>query len=117
MEDDQDEVNIGQHIGHITSGGQTTSNVYGALGTTTIVVDKEILRYIIQHNKVLDFIFPNSNMLERESNYQVWSFKMTRILKRHRIWMYCVNLVSRDQVIEIEIEDKKLALDTIPKFV
>jgi len=31
--------------------------------------------------------------------------------------MYCVNLVSRDQVIEIEIEDKKLALNTIPKFV
>jgi hypothetical protein len=31
--------------------------------------------------------------------------------------MYCVNLVSQDQVIEIEIEGKKLALDTIPKFV
>jgi G:T-mismatch repair DNA endonuclease (very short patch repair protein) len=29
MEDDQDEVNNGQHIGHITSGGQITSNVYG----------------------------------------------------------------------------------------
>jgi hypothetical protein len=85
MEDDQDDVNIGQHIGRITSGGQTTSNVDGALGTTITVVDKKILRYIIQHSKVLDFIFPNSNMLERESNYQVWPFKMTQILKRHRI--------------------------------
>jgi len=25
-------------------------------------------------------------------------------IKRHRIWTYCVNLVSRHQVIEIEIE-------------
>jgi len=68
MEDDQDEVKNGQHIGHITSGGQITSNVYGALCTTTTVVDTKILRYIIQHNKALDYFFPNSSKLERKSN-------------------------------------------------
>jgi len=41
-----------QDTGRITSGGRITSNVYGALGTTTTVVDTKILRYIIQHNKV-----------------------------------------------------------------
>jgi hypothetical protein len=87
-----------------------------ALGTTTTVVNTKILRYIIQHNKTfLDYFFPNSSKLERKSNYQVWSFKMTRKIKKHRIWMYCVNLVSQDEVIEIEIKGRKLALDTISK--
>jgi hypothetical protein len=79
VEDDQYEVNIGQHIGRITSGGQTTSNVYGAHGTTTTVVNRKILRYIIQHSKISDFIFLISNKLKKESNYQIWSFIMTQI--------------------------------------
>ncbi len=55
---------------------------------------KKILRCVIKHNKILDFPPFDSSRLEREFNYQVWSFKMIRILERHTIWMYYVNPMS-----------------------
>jgi hypothetical protein len=36
--------------------GQTLNNAFGALGTTTIILDKEILRSIIQHRKKSRFL-------------------------------------------------------------
>lgn len=93
--------------------GQTSNNAFGAFDTTKTALDKEILKSITQHNKNLDFFLPNSNRLKGESNYQVWSFRMAKILERHRIWTLCVNPKIQGVVLEVEHENRKLALDVI----
>jgi hypothetical protein len=80
MENVQDEA-----INNTNVKGQTSNNTFGALGTTIIALNKEILRSITQHSKSLNFSFPDSSRLKGESNYQVWSFQMVKILERHRI--------------------------------
>ncbi len=80
MADVQDEM-----INSTNVKGQTSNNAFGPLGTTITVLDRNFLTFITQHSKSLNFFFPNSSRLKGESNYQVWSFRMVKILERHRI--------------------------------
>ncbi len=110
MADVQDEM-----INNIDVKGQTLNNAFGALGITIIFLDKENLRSIIQHSKSLDFSLWDSSRLERESNYQMWLFRMAKILERHHIWTLCVNPKTQGVILEAEHEGKKLALNATSK--
>ncbi len=66
MADVEDEV-----INSANVKGQTSNNAFGALGTTTIALDRKIVRYIIQHDKSVNFSLLDSSRLEREYNHQV----------------------------------------------
>jgi hypothetical protein len=108
MADVQDEV-----INSTNVKGQTSNNAFGALGTTINALDREIIRFIIQHNKSLDFSLLDYNRLERELNYQVWSFWKVMILEKHRIWTFCVNPKTQGVVPKVEHEGKKFVLDAV----
>jgi hypothetical protein len=73
----------------------------------------EIEKFIIQHNNRLNFSLPDSSRLEREFNYQVWSFRMVWILEKHCIWTFCVNPKTQGAVPKVEHEGKKFCLDVI----
>jgi hypothetical protein len=82
-----------------------------------LLLIKKILKCVIKHNKVLDFFPSDSSRLKGESNYQIWSFTMIQIHERCRIWMYYVSVVSSGLIIGTKTKGRKLALDTISKYV
>ncbi len=55
--------------------------------------NKKVSKPNSNHNRLgnSDFIIPNSNCLERLSNYGVWSFRMKNILQKEDAWNYVEN--------------------------
>jgi hypothetical protein len=85
----------------------------GALGTNTTEMDRTALRTTVFPKKI-EISIPESSMLEGPSNYQVWSFKVSKILERYRLWSYCTNpALPPGSISDVEIEGRAAAIQTI----
>ena len=84
----------------------------GLLGTETTARERALVRPITQPSRSLDISIPDSSRLDGPKNYRVWSLRMRHILERNRIWVYCLNPMSRSAS-ESEMDGRELALSAI----
>jgi hypothetical protein len=42
------------------------------------------------HRKDIEFVLPEMSRLDGMQNYQIWSFRIQRILERNNVWNYCI---------------------------
>ena len=59
-----------------------------------------------------EITIPESSRLDGPMNYQVWSYKLERLLERNNAWIYCTKPRSRIAV-AAEKEGRKIALQAI----
>ena len=55
-------------------------------------VERMVEQVVMQKSK--DISIPKSSKLPNASNYQVWSFRMLNLLKRHKLFVYCIEPLS-----------------------
>jgi hypothetical protein len=94
-----------------TPAGRRTST--STLDTETAGIESTIFREATLLKKI-EISIPESSMLEGPSNYQVWLFRILKILERYKLWTYCTNLVSpSNSIYDTEIEDRAAAIQAI----
>jgi hypothetical protein len=72
---------------------------------------EESLRQSVQRKKDIEFVIPDTSRLDGMQNYQIWSFRIQRILEHHNVWIYCIEPPPRHRLqTEEELEGRANAL-------